>query len=398
MGALQWALELEEGHHQRPVVQARGLVAIPPCMVMMEACRNDGLLIQFNLLHSKFHLCSVPTCALILSIYIKIVNLFPEVKPTMRDMLHSDSQLQNADVDLQEHAMEYLWLSTMASTHILAIVLKETPPFPEWESSILAKPKKKIPNIVADLENTKRERNVDVNGGPESAPASSSAVDCLTQAAVDTCFVDLGQTCLALFVEVFCKDPAVRGHLMECLETILNKTQKPPKSKKVHHSNIKNGNAGSVQFVLHVLSNPLLLLPSHSELNLLIHSGNQLGQFLQHWEPNLHYLALESMCTLASSEFSHKAVKTHVEMVINALKSSPCPRGLLTPCAGAMGLPMKAWRCSASWLPTEMEVTKGDMSVQQWAMDLLYAMCDHSNAPQIVAEMLIYLEMANYFI
>ena len=50
---------------------------------------------------------------------------------------------------------------------------------------------------------------------------------------------------------------------------------------------------------------------------------NQLGQFLQHRETNLRYLALESMCTLASSEFSHEAVKTHIETVINALKVSP---------------------------------------------------------------------------
>ncbi|KAK2103586.1 AP-2 complex subunit alpha-2 [Saguinus oedipus] len=132
-----------------------------------------SLLIQFNLLSSKFHLCSVPTCALILFIYNKIMNLFPEVKPTMQDVLHSHSQLQNADVELQEHAMEYLRLSTMASTDILG---GEMPPFSEWESSILAKPKKKLPNIVTDLESTKRERNVDVNGGPESAPASTSAV------------------------------------------------------------------------------------------------------------------------------------------------------------------------------------------------------------------------------
>lgn len=34
----------------------------------------------------------------------------------------------------------------------------------------------------------------------------------------------------------------------------------------------------------------------------------------------MRYLALESMCTLASSEFSHEAVKTHIETVINALK------------------------------------------------------------------------------
>ena len=35
-------------------------------------------------------------------------------------------------------------------------------------------------------------------------------------------------------------DPGVRGRLNECLETILNKAQEPPKSKKVQHSNAKN--------------------------------------------------------------------------------------------------------------------------------------------------------------
>lgn len=63
-----------------------------------------------------------------------------------------------------------------------------------------------------------------------------------------------------------------------------------------------------------------------SEPNLLVRACNQLGQFLQHRETNLRYLALESMCTLASSEFSHEAVKTHIETVINALKVAPPPR------------------------------------------------------------------------
>uniref|UniRef100_A0A2I2ZX41 AP-2 complex subunit alpha n=1 Tax=Gorilla gorilla gorilla TaxID=9595 RepID=A0A2I2ZX41_GORGO len=134
-------------------------------------------LIQFHLLHSKFHLCSVPTRALLLSTYIKFVNLFPEVKPTIQDVLRSDSQLRNADVELQQRAVEYLRLSTVASTDILATVLEEMPPFPERESSILAKlKKKKGPSTVTDLEDTKRDRSVDVNGGPEPAPASTSAV------------------------------------------------------------------------------------------------------------------------------------------------------------------------------------------------------------------------------
>lgn len=76
-------------------------------------------LIQFNLLHSKFHLCSVPTRALLLSAYVKFINLFPEVKGTIQEVLRSDSQLRNADVELQQRAVEYLRLSCIASTDIL---------------------------------------------------------------------------------------------------------------------------------------------------------------------------------------------------------------------------------------------------------------------------------------
>ena len=41
-------------------------------------------------------------------------------------------------------------------------------------------------------------------------------------------------------------------------------------------------------------------------------------------ETNLRYLALESMCLLATSEFSHQAVKKHQETVITALKVRRC--------------------------------------------------------------------------
>ena len=42
--------------------------------------------------------------------------------------------------------------------------------------------------------------------------------------------------------------------------------------------------------------------------------------------------------------------------------------------------------------------TERDVSVRQRAVDLLYAMCDRTNADQIVGEMLIYLEKADYSI
>lgn len=92
------------------------VVYLPNCNLI---CLSPSPLIQFNLLHSKFHLCSVPTRALLLSTYIKFVNLFPEIKTTIQDVLRSDSQLKNADVELQQRAVEYLRLSTIASTDIL---------------------------------------------------------------------------------------------------------------------------------------------------------------------------------------------------------------------------------------------------------------------------------------
>nr|CAG4640625.1 EOG090X0109 [Eulimnadia texana] len=149
------------------------------------------------------------------------------------------------------------------------------------------------------------------------------------------------------------EDPGVRGRLSECLETILNKAQEPPKSKKVQHSNAKNA------VLFEAIS---LIIHADSDANLLVRACNQLGQFLSHRETNLRYLALESMCLLATSEFSHEAVKKHQETVINALK------------------------------------TERDVSVRQRAVDLLYAMCDKTNAEEIVQEMLNYLETADYSI
>lgn len=150
-------------------------------------------------------------------------------------------------------------------------------------------------------------------------------------------------------------DPGVQGRLMECLETILNKAQEPPKLRKVQHSNAKNA-------VLFEAISLIIHMDSPQTQQILVRACNQLGQFLQHRETNLRYLALESMCLLATSEFSHDAVKKHQETVIMALK------------------------------------TERDVSVRQRAVDLLYAMCDKTNAEEIVAEMLKYLETADYSI
>nr|CAD7605073.1 unnamed protein product [Timema genevievae] len=108
--------------------------------------------VQFQLLHSKYHLCSPMTRALLLSTYIKFVNLFPEIKAHIQDVFKTHSNLRSADAELQQRASEYLQLSIIASTDVLATVLEEMPAFPERESSILAVLKKKKPGRVPDNE------------------------------------------------------------------------------------------------------------------------------------------------------------------------------------------------------------------------------------------------------
>lgn len=56
------------------------------------------------------------------------------------------------------------------------------------------------------------------------------------------------------------EDAALRSRLTECLETILNKAQEPPKSKKVQHSNAKNA----------VLFEAISLIIHHDRLVLIV--------------------------------------------------------------------------------------------------------------------------------
>merc|ERR1719189_675299 len=107
--------------------------------------------VQLRLLHSKYHLCSVATRALLLSTYVKFVNLFPEIKTHVQEIFLADSNLRSSDAELQQRASEYLALSKITSLDVLATVLEEMPPFPEKESSgLLNLLKKKRPGRVPE--------------------------------------------------------------------------------------------------------------------------------------------------------------------------------------------------------------------------------------------------------
>ncbi len=53
-------------------------------------------MIQFHLLHSKYHLCSPTTRSLLLSTYMKFINLFPEIKPYVQEVIKKEEEKRNS--------------------------------------------------------------------------------------------------------------------------------------------------------------------------------------------------------------------------------------------------------------------------------------------------------------
>ena len=76
-------------------------------------------MVQFQLLHSKYPFCSLGTRALLLSTYVKFINLYPEIKDQVQHILQMDSQSRNPDLELQQRAIEYLKLSHIASHDLM---------------------------------------------------------------------------------------------------------------------------------------------------------------------------------------------------------------------------------------------------------------------------------------
>jgi len=92
---------------------------------------------QFIALQSKLQGCSSSTRAIILSSFIKFVNLFPEIKPRLMYMFEAYSH--TLDSELQQRACEYLALARMPTDDLLRTVCDEMPPFPERQSALLSR-------------------------------------------------------------------------------------------------------------------------------------------------------------------------------------------------------------------------------------------------------------------
>jgi AP-2 complex subunit alpha len=92
---------------------------------------------QFMALNAKLRGCPSSTRAIILSSFVKFVNLFPEIKPQLLQTFRAYSH--SLDSELQQRACEYLALATMPTDDLLRTVCDEMPPFPERTSALLSR-------------------------------------------------------------------------------------------------------------------------------------------------------------------------------------------------------------------------------------------------------------------
>lgn len=97
---------------------------------------------QFHILHSKSQFCVAATRALLLSTYIKWVNVFPEIKPQLLNIF--DRYRHVLDAELQQRACEYYALAERPDDdEFLQNVCEEMPPFPPRVSALLGSLSKK---------------------------------------------------------------------------------------------------------------------------------------------------------------------------------------------------------------------------------------------------------------
>ncbi|KAI9140452.1 adaptin N terminal region-domain-containing protein [Paraphysoderma sedebokerense] len=143
-------------------------------------------------------------------------------------------------------------------------------------------------------------------------------------------------------------EPGLLGRLYGVLSNIINAPQEA--SKNPQHNNAQNA-------VLFEAINLAVHLNPDSEL--VQQACGIVGKFLESKETNSRYLALESMANIANYISSLEPLKKHQTTVFLALKDK-------------------------------------DVSVRKQALDLLYSMCDSSNAKAVVAELLGHLAGADY--
>lgn len=144
------------------------------------------------------------------------------------------------------------------------------------------------------------------------------------------------------------EDSTVAATLQIVLSTILDIAQEAPKN--VQHSNAQNA-------VLFEAINLAIHLDPNSQL--VSRSSVLLAGFILSKETNVRYLGLDTMSHLAARSDDLTVLKKHQDTIVLSLRDK-------------------------------------DISVRRRGLDLLYSMCDSTNAKVIVEELLRYLGISDY--
>lgn len=104
-----------------------------------------------------------------------------------------------------------------------------------------------------------------------------------------------------------------------------------------------------------------MIIHLDTEQALMKQISTRLGKFIQSRETNVRYLGLEAMTHLAARADTLDPIKAHQSIIIGSLKDR-------------------------------------DISVRRKGLDLLYSMCDQTNAQPIVGELLQYLQNSDFAI
>ena len=98
---------------------------------------------QFQVLHSKSQFCVASTRSLLLSTYIKWVNVFPEIKPQLINIFERYRHV--LDPELQQRACEYYALACRPDDdEMLQNACEEMPPFPPRVSGLTSRLNRKL--------------------------------------------------------------------------------------------------------------------------------------------------------------------------------------------------------------------------------------------------------------
>lgn len=129
---------------------------------------------QFSLINNKISISSPATKALILTTYVKWLNLFPEIREHILAVLRKFTH--TLDSELQQRACEYLAIAEMPEDEILQVVLDEMPPFPEQrESALVGRLVKKHGGDSGDKRNFAAGKDVKGFGSGSGAAGSAQA-------------------------------------------------------------------------------------------------------------------------------------------------------------------------------------------------------------------------------